>query len=162
MSDEKQPVVIKPEIIELAEKLKADILVNKDGTASVDGEFYQKHLPEGVTPEQIDFLRSMKKHDAKLMAAVGLAFGEKTIKVMEKNSDIQQVVLEVPTIDKDSFDFSFLRSRQVPDRTEGSEGTVTKYGSLSIKVNTYGAGDRGQVAKVRRHLSDKATSAFGG
>ena len=148
---------IKPEVLELSKKLKAGITIAKDGNASVEEGLFVKNLPEGITEEQ---LKQIQTHTGLFIAAAGHAFGGEAIDVMKKNAELQQVSVSIPTVGKDSIDLTFQRERAVPNA--GGEGTTTKYGSLSAKVNTYSAGSRGQFLKVKQDLSERAQSAFGG
>lgn len=154
MSTSEKPE-IKAEVLELAEKLRKDITVAKNGEGAVPEGFYEKLLPEGVSMDQ---LKSIQAHNTNLIAAAGLVFGEKSIEVLKSHKDLEQTSLTIPTVGKDNLGFNFTRTRQVP----GDGGTVTKYGSLSVKAETYGTGSRGQLLKVKQQLSEAATSAFGG
>ena len=148
---------IKQEVLDLAKLLKAGITIAKDGSASVEEGLYEKHLPEGVTMEQ---LKEVQKHNNNFIAAAAHAFGDESITIMKKNAEVSAVSLSIPTVGKDSLDLSFQRERSIPNAN--GEGTNVKYGSLQAKYNMYGTGSRGQLLKVKQELSERATAAFGG
>lgn len=162
---------IKPEILELAKKLEKAINVSKDGSTTVDENVYKEYLEEGVKAnlsktlaEKVtniaEILEAEQKYKSSFIAAAGHAFGGKSIDVMKKHNDISQTNMNISTIGKDSLDFVF--KREVPVPNPGGEGTKVSYGSLQVKANTYSAGNRGQLAKVKQDLSERAQSAFGG
>lgn len=148
---------IKPEVLELAAKLKAGISIAKDGNATVTEGLYEQTLPEGITIEQ---LKDIQKHNNVFIAAAGYAFGESAIDTMKKNAEVSAVSVSIPTVGKDTLDLTFQRERQIPNA--GGEGTSVKFGSLQAKYNMYGAGSRGQLLKVKQELSEKASAVFGG
>lgn len=148
---------IKQEVLDLAAKLKAGISVAKDGSVTVEPDLFKNNLPEGVDAA---VLEAAQKHTSTFIAAAAHVLGEQSIAIMKKNAEVQQTSVSIPTIGKDTIDLSFQRQRSVP--APDGNGTNVKYGSLSAKVNIYGAGSRGQLLKVKQELSDKATAAFGG
>lgn len=149
---------IKPEVLDLAAKLKAGITISKDGsTATVAEGLYEQNLPSNIS---MDVLKEAQKHNNVFIAAAGYAFGESAIDVMKKNAEISAVSISIPTVGKDTLDLTFKRESQFPNA--GGEGTTTKYGTLMTKYNMYGTGSRGQVLKVKQELSEKATAVFGG
>lgn len=149
---------IKQEVLDLAEKLAAEIQVAKDGAVAITEDLYKKYLPESIKPE---LLEEQQKFNSQFFAATAKVVGEKAIDAMKKNAELNEVNAAVPLIGKDAFEMSFKRSVARPD-PQGN-GTTTSYGSLSSKVVTYAAGaSRGQLLKVRKELSEAATAAFGG
>ena len=163
---------IKPEVLELSAKLKAGLAVAKDGACTPDEGLYEKTLEEGVKghlPAELKetlpegaiaaVLHGEQKHRTTFIAAAGHAFGGNSIDAMKKNAELSSTSVSIPTIGKDSIDLTF--KREVPVPNAGGEGTKTSYGSLQVKVNTYSAGNRGQLAKVKQDLSERAQSAFG-
>ncbi len=148
---------IKPEVLELATKLKAGITISKGGEATITEGLYEQTLPESISMET---LKEIQKHNSTFIAAAGHAFGESAIGVMKKNAEVSAVSVSIPTVGKDTLDLTFQRERQIPNA--GGEGTSVKYGSLQAKYNMYGAGSRGQLLKVKQELSEKAAAVFGG
>ena len=164
---------IKQEVLDLAAKLKSGLPVAKDGTTSSEEGLFEKTVEEGirahltkelndVLPEgaPLAILQAGQKHKTTFIAAAGHAFGSNSLDVMKKNAELNQTSVSIPTIGKDSIDLSFQRSVTSPNPAGGE--AVTKYGRLSVKVNEYGAGSRGQLLKVKQELSEKAAAVFGG
>jgi hypothetical protein len=85
---------------------------------------------------------------------------------MQANKELERSTLELPTIGKDGFDFTYDRSRQVqtPERNaDGSvtAGTKTAFGSLRVGYKTYGTKSRGELLKVKEQLANDAAKVFG-
>lgn len=146
---------IKDNVRALADSIGKGLTVAKDGTVTIAENVYVQSLPEGLTP---DLAKQLQEHNMAFAAGGLLALGEKAIPVMKKHGDIERVALSVPTVGKDSFEYSFAR------RTEtsigGGEPHVT-YGHGAVKFSMYGTGARGEVKKVKAELSEKALEAFG-
>lgn len=164
---------IKPEVLEMSKALKAGLPVGKDGSCVPEEGLYEKTVDEGVKkflsdeltaalPDGaiLEVLKGEQQHRTVFMAGGGHALGGNSIDVMKKNAEVGSVSVSIPTIGKDSIDMTF--KREVPVPNAGGEGTKTSFGSLQIKVNTYSAGNRGQLAKVKQDLSERAQAAFGG
>lgn len=154
---------VKPEVIDMYTALRADstIDVPKGATTAkveVAKGVYGRLLPEGITQEIVETVRN---HDTLFAAATGLLVGEVGTDQMIKHKQLERVTVEIPTVGKDSFSATFDRSRQVPDRNaEGGATTRTKYGSLGVEMNFYGAKSRGQLLKVKEHLGARAAEAL--
>lgn len=148
---------IKQEVLDLAEKIKSGISISKDGTVTIAEDLYIKQLPESIDPK---VLAEAQKHTSQFIAAAAYVMGDKALDIMKKNAEINEVSMEIPTVGKDALNFNFKRSREVPN--VAGDGKITKYGSMTVKMDSYGTGSRGQLLKVKQELSDKATKAFGG
>lgn len=152
---------IKPEIVALADKVKA--LMNMDkksGIATVADDTYTKLMPEGLTKEIVE---QVQTYNSQLVAAGALALGEAAIPVMKKNDAVDRATLTIPMVGKDYIGLSFDRSRQVPSRDADNNpnGTRTKFGSTSAEIVQYGTKSRGQLLNVKNLLGEKAAEAFG-
>jgi hypothetical protein len=121
---------------------------------------YASLLPEGLTMEMAERFQA---HNTDVLAATAHAVGEIAIPAMENNSELNKVTFELPTVGKDTFNFTFDRSRQVRDGAPGDKeaGMKTKWGLSQVSVDTYAAGNRGSLALVKSLLSDQATAALG-
>lgn len=154
---------VKPEVINMYAALRADskLDVAKGATTAeieVGKGAYGRLLPEGITQEIVETVRN---HDTLFAAATGLLAGEVGVDAMEKHKALERVTVTIPTVGKDSFGATFDRSRQVPDRNaEGGATTRTKFGSLGVEMNFYGAKSRGQLLKVKEHLGARAAEAL--
>lgn len=151
---------IKPEILELSEKLKAEITLDKKtGVATVSPDTYMKLAPAELTK---DVLESVQQFNANMIAASAHAIGTLAVPAMKKDASLDKVTLTIPTVGKDYIGVAFDRSRQVPDRgADGVNGTKTKFGSTSTEFVIYGTKSRGQLLNVKNELSEMAMKAFG-
>lgn len=145
---------IKKEVIDLSEKIGAELKISKDGSVERPDDLYEKLLPEGITMEQ---LKGIQAHNTDFIAAATHAFGQAATPVMKKNAELNSISLDIPTVGKDSLSLQFDRSKQVPN---GDGGMQTKYGSVSVKYDMYGAGSRGQLKAVKQYLAEEAAKAF--
>lgn len=153
---------IKPVVLDLADKIKkAATFDPKTGTATVEKDLYETLLPETVTKAQAIALQD---HNTALFAAGQLALGELAEPAMKKHKDLSTASLVVPMLGKDTMDFQYDREKEIrnPGAKEGQPATSTKYGVSSGSITTYGTKSRGQLDKVKKHLSASALSAFGG
>ena len=141
----------------LAELVKSDAKIDKaTGTVTVGADLFARSLPEGMTVEQV---AAVHEHEAQFAAAGALALGELSIPAMKKNKELEQTKLSIPATGKDSFEFTFNRSRMVPD---GNGGQKEKFGTSNIEFNMYGMGSsRGEIKKVKPLLAEQAFDAFG-
>lgn len=147
---------IKYQVRELADTIAKEIKIDKaTGVATVGEDLYTRTLPEGI---DADVITKIQEHNTAFAAAGLLALGEAAIPVMKKNKELAGAELSVPTVGKDSFSFTFDRSRQVPD---GNGGTKESFGTSGVKFNMYGAGSRGEGKKVKAELSEQALASFG-
>jgi hypothetical protein len=146
----------------LADRLKAEITVDaKTGTTPTPKTFFKDNLPEGLTMDHVSLYEGYRDT---LIKAGGLALGELATPVMAENPELERATLTIPTSDngKNYIGYAFDRERQVPNRNEdGTTGTKTKYGSLTVDVVTYGTKNRGELANVKSELSEMAMAAFG-
>jgi hypothetical protein len=150
---------VKQDIINIAAAIKKDMTLDaKTGVITVNKDLYERLLPEGLTKDTIELVQ---QHNTEFAAAAGLAIGEVAIPAMKKHKELERVSVSIPTVQKDAFNLNFDRSRQVPDRNAEGGGTKTKFGSLGVEFQMYGAKSRGQLGKVKEHLSSLALDALG-
>jgi hypothetical protein len=145
---------IKKEVLDLSEKIGKGLSLDGNVVTASDG-LYESLLPEGVS---MDLLERVQAHDTEVLAATALAVGQLGNKAMKKDETLNKISLVMPTVGKDTFGFAYDRSRQVRDAAPGTEGAgmKTKYGIMSISVDKYGAGNRGEVGAVKTFLSAEA------
>lgn len=161
MSDKTKAVPdVKPEVLELAGKVKEGLTIdNKTGIITAIPDLYTRLLPETVTKETIEALQA---HNTRMVSATTLAVGEIAMPVLKKNKELEEASLKLSMVGKDAMNVTLARSRQVPSRNEdGTTGTQTKYGSVSVSIDEYSTGPRGDFKKVKQFLSEQAMTAFG-
>lgn len=161
-TDTKTAPVIKQPILDLAVELKKVIEVTKAGVGTIGEEAYIKNLPEDITVEQI---KTINKYNTEFTAAAGLAFGEVAVGVLKKNKDLDRANLTIPTVDRDTINMTFDRSKTYNDRSDGAAAgaTVEKFGVLRVGFDQYAArGSVGELGKVRKSLAEQARKSFGG
>lgn len=143
---------IKAEVLALSEKLAAGITADATGVFTADALAYANNLPEGITKETLE---ALSEYNKQFIPAAAHAVGLKGIEVMSANKDLQDVSCFFPSVNKDGFDFKMNRE------TPGINGADPSYGSMRAKVVIHAAGNRGQYAKVKTLMSEKAAAAFG-
>jgi hypothetical protein len=168
-------VTLKPTTQELADRMKKEIKVEKNGQGKISENWYVDNLGAEAVPEAIKakypgieadivpIVKGVMDFNTRVAAAGGFAFGQHAEKVMHSHKDVTRCELEIPTIGKDGFEFTYDRERQVPSRNaDGTTGTKTAYGMLRVGYRTYGAESVGELKKAKALLSQSATSVFGG
>jgi hypothetical protein len=135
--------------------LDGEVFVPAEGT-------YEKAITALVPDAPMELHERIQAANMTIMAAGMHAVGVKGIEAMEKDPSLNKVTCELPTIGKDTFNFSFERSRQVRASAPGEKDTTmkTKFGIATLGVDIYGAGSRGEVQAVKTFLSDKAADAL--
>lgn len=150
-------VELKKDTVELADKIKEGIKIDpKTGVGTITPDIYEKLLPEGISIKQIEAINAHNTHFA---ASATLAFGEASIPVLKKNKELPKTNLEIPLVGKDHIGLVFNRSQQV--RAPGSSEETTVYGTVRPQFNFYGTKSRGEMAKVKSILNEKAGKALG-
>ena len=148
---------VKLHILELSERLQSEITLDKKtGVGTVAEGTYERLLPGGI---DMDTVKKINEHNQAMVAAGTHALGVVSIPVMKKDNDLGRTTLVIPTVGKDYMGFAFDRSREV--RAPGSDTPVTKFGSTTQEIVTYGTKNRGDLAKVKSELAEMALDAFG-
>lgn len=144
----------------LAKILSPGVKVGKDGICEVDADLYEKTL-DGTTLTLDNEIKA-QKHKTTVAAALAYVVGEKSIKAMEKDNDLNTVDAEM-MVGKDKLGVIIERSRNEPDMHDTNDGKVkTVYGGVNVKYTVMGAStSRGQVKVVKDILRQRATEAFG-
>ena len=155
MSDVKVP----SEVLEIANAAKAKMKAD-GGMVELDKEFYAETLPEGLT---MDTVKQLQKHNANVVAGVGMAFGEVSIEAMKKDKQLKETQFST-NIGKDTvggvFRREYEKSMGIPKDGEERK-TETAYGQLNMSYKVHGAaGSRGALKKVRDGLNAMARDAL--
>jgi hypothetical protein len=167
-------IKFKPTTTELSAEIKKEMKLDpKTGVGSVTEGWYVNTLgsavPDdikakypGIENDVVPIIKGVQDHNTIVAAAAGLAFGQMSQDAMQANKELERATLELPTIGKDGFDFTYDKTRQVPDRTaDGTVGTKTVHGSLRVGYRTYGTKSRGELMKVKEQLAIDAAKVFG-
>lgn len=145
---------IHKEVLDLSETIGKGLTLDGNVVSASEG-LYESLLPEDIP---MDLLERAQAHDTKVLAATALAVGRMGNQAMQKDESLNKVSLVMNTVGKDTMSFAYDRSRQVRDGAPGDKdaGMKTKYGIMTIGVDKYGAGNRGDVGAVKSFLSAEA------
>jgi hypothetical protein len=146
---------IKKEVLDKSARIQEGLVMDKDGVLKASDGLYASLLSGRVTVEQIEFLQ---EDNTEILAAAAHAVGVVGTKAMQKDENLQKVTLELPTVGKDNFNFTFSRSTMVRDGAVGDKdaGMKPKYGTMRVGVDTYASGSHGQMSAVKTFLSEDA------
>jgi hypothetical protein len=157
---EKEKVVKTPEItaevLDLSGKLQKEIKIDREGVGLIDSEAYVNSLPEGITRETIEIIQ---KHNTTFIAAGLHAFGTKAIDMAKKHDGMTSASLSIATVGKDTIDYNWKRTREVP--SPGTSETKTTYGTTTIGVTTHATSNTGELARIKKTLTAQAFAALG-
>lgn len=150
---------IKETTTDNAAKLKPMIEIGEGGVVEVDSEkFVEAILPEDLSNETI---LKVQNFTSDIIAGTDLAFGEASIEAMKKNKKLEQTSMSFK-VGQDLHEVNFKRVKQVPINKPGEERkTAPKYGIVGHSVTTFGAGNKGELKKVKAKLSEQATKVLG-
>lgn len=143
-------------IVKLAAEIKKDLTVGDGGVVTVPKDFYAKHLPEGLSLEQV---KQVQDHDSTIFAAAGLALSELGLKHLKTHKAVEALSLDYTAI-KNKHGLVYRREKQVPDGL-GKGGMRTKFGDLSGSIKVHAAGNVGAFKKVREHAAEEAKKVWG-
>jgi len=143
------------DVEDLCKEIKAASKLN-GGTIELPKETFENTLESaGLDMKQWN---AMNKHRDNVISAMSLAVGEQGLNAMKKDKKLSQVTASMPC-GKDKIGVTVHREKQVMD---GKGGTMTKYGMTQAKYEANGAsGKKGELKKVRAHLSEEALKMFG-
>lgn len=151
----KTDVKFKELTVVTAATLKGGMKVGAEGVIELSADLYETTLPEGKTMAE---LKEYHDHRDMIVAAASLAAGELSVDYFKANKDAQQVSVSLP-IYKDNLNVVVQRSKDLPASTYLPEGK-TVYGSLRANYTANGAVNRGELKKVKTHLSALAEAAL--
>ena len=146
---------VSAEILELAKSLKKEYKIGEGGIVEVGKDFYESHLPEGLTLKDVE---RVQKHNSNLVAASGLALGEVGIPHFKKDKKADQISIEFAA-GKDKIGAVFQRQRTMTNPQGGEP--ITKYGVLTSTYKARAASNVGALKRVRQHLNDQAAKVYG-
>lgn len=159
----KNESTIKPEIKELADKIKAEgalTIDKKTGEATVSADTYVKLLPAELTEE---IVKKVQTYNTQMLTAAAHVLGHTSLPVMKKNTELDRTFLKMPMTGKDTINVTFDRSRTYAGGvTDGkANDPITKYGVVNASIDFYGSKANGDMLKVKNDLADAAMAAFG-
>ncbi|MBE0438359.1 MAG: hypothetical protein IBX57_01135 [Gammaproteobacteria bacterium] len=137
---------------EIADMLKKGMKVEDGGVVTLDPKAYEETLD--MAGIKLADIKKVQDHRDLIVAGQGLALGELGTEYMKKHKKVDTMSVE-GKLHKDVIGSTFQREKHYPM----GEG-LTKYGVLSSKVQANGAGNKGQLKKVRAHLNTLAEQAF--
>lgn len=144
-------------VIAIASTLAEGVTIDKKtGETKPEEGLFAKTLPEGLTLEQYELAQ---QHNVDMVAAGGKVLGDIALPVMKAHKDVTTVNLSIPSVGKDSFDFSIDREKQYRDVKSGE--TITKYGVLNAEHNVQATKNKGQYGLVKRLISEQAKELLG-
>lgn len=152
---------LKDDTLTMAKTIAKELVIDKaTGVVTITADTYAKLLPESV-PEAT--IKAMQEHNTTFIAAATYALAEVAAPVMKKNGELTKAELSVPLIGKDVLELGYTRSEEVSDGKkddQGNYGRKTNFGTTSARFKTYAAGNRGELAKVKEHVSAAAAALF--
>lgn len=163
MSNEKKdlPVLHEDTIAMKTVCAKALPIDKKTGPGDAGPEVYEQlAAAAGWTKET---LTGVQAFNTTFFAASTLAAGEEANKVMAKNKDLNEVVVNFPMTGKDSWQVKYTRSKEVSAgiAKEGEvAGKKTVFGSVLGTYNVHGVGKVGEMSKVKQILSAAGAELF--
>jgi len=156
---EVKEVKLSPKCAELADRFAQRLTMDKK-TGQTGGleTAYVDCLPAGITKEIVEEVREYTMNAGN----AGLYVLEAAIPVMKANKDITDVKLVIPMTGNDTITAQLTRERHVPGKDDkGNDTSNISYGSTQVKIDTYGLGKRGDMAKIKKLLAEQAQAAFG-
>ncbi len=104
-------------------------------------------------------VKSYQKYVTDMAAAAPLALGELSLPVMKKSKDVTQTEVEIPLIGKDTMSVSFTGTKEVRNPSADGE-MMTKFGTVNVSIDSYAAGNRGELKKVKSILAEQAAAVL--
>jgi hypothetical protein len=127
----------------MSDALMADISIDAtSGVATPAEDIYNKHLPEGITPE---IVKNISEHNTNFVAASRYAFGVTAVAAMKANPELQKATIDIPMGYKDNLHIAMVARTELPN-DKGIE-----YGNTHA-VLTVRAGSNGSQLKIVNSL----------
>lgn len=159
---EKKLADIKPEVVELSNRLSKHIAVAKDGTTTVGENLFESHLPESLTPEVVAEVRN---YTSNFIAAGQHSFGMAAVGALNDNKKLNEVSTTIGLGGKDTLELSVARSKTYVDRmgeNKDNPREIVKYGVCVATVTQAGhSNSTGQLGLVRKHIGQHAAELLG-
>lgn len=148
---------LKNEVIELANKLQADMSIDNDTGAGVENtDLYNKNLPETLTPEVV---KEVSDYNTTFIAAGAYAFGQLSVSAMSDNKKLTETNIEIKMGDKDSVSYNVLRSKEFNNSLGGGE-KVLKHGVVTASYDVRSGKNGGQLKQARSIIGEMAAAAL--
>lgn len=156
---EKKATVIKPEIRELAAKIREALSADTEvGVVSGDiATVYDDNLPENITVEQD---RQLGQYRQQFVAASTSAIGDLAVETLTANAQLAEVTAELSFSHKNRINVAVerVREQRIPASKTGE--TTTVYGATSVSVHTFEGSSNAQLKAVRKEIQDAAAAAL--
>lgn len=151
------PAEIKPHIASLADAIATHVSIDgKTGEFKVDPEVFAKTLPEDLTAKQ--YGRAFE-HVTDFFAAGTKVISDLSIPVMKKHKDLEHTAFSVPTVGKDTFNFTFDREQTFTN--PANKEKITKYGIANAEHVVHGTKNKGQYGLIKSMVAEQAKAAYG-
>lgn len=161
-TQEKKLAAIKPEILDLSDRLSKQLEVAKDGTTKVGENLFESNLPEGLTAETV---ASVRQYTNDFIAAGQHSFGMAAVKVMADNKKLEKASATIGLGGKDQLDLTVNRHQTFLNRMGENKDNpveVHKYGVCVATVTHAGQDNKtGQLGLVRKHIGAHAQELLG-
>lgn len=152
---------IKPQITELAGKLKSGLTLGDGGVITADKDLYEKTLPDDL---DMTTVKKVYGHTEDVVAALTQATGEIGEEAMKKDKKLESVSSELKIGRHAEINVGYLRHQDQKIRDlqnpQNPPKEVRKFGVTTARVKTFGQKNRGELKKVRTHLAERAESLF--
>lgn len=154
---------VKQAIKDLAAQLKPMFTLAENGVVIPDDDLYSKALPEGLTVEMV---KALQQHNTSLVAATSYVVGEMAVDAFKADKSLDRVTTVVPA-GTDKISVGVLRSREYPaggipkeGETRDPNAKIVKFGVIEASYEVASNGNKGELKKVRSHISALAAAAL--
>lgn len=147
---------VSQEVRDLATKLQPAVqaALAADADATVGAELFNDSLPEDVS---VDVVKRVQKLELDFSDALTLATAEASLEVMKKDK-AREIHTIKAGVGSSEAKVEFRRSRKV--RSPGTGEEMTVFGTLSTSLVSGIGSKRGNYAKIKTAMGDKAKSVF--
>lgn len=144
-------IKIKPEVRALADKMKANLVLDENGGIGGVDDLYEEFLTENNTT--LEERKKIQKQDGTFLSSLDLAVGEFSIERMTDDKKLDQTFATVQM----GINKADVTTRRVAEVSNGKGGRMNKYGMTSIKYR-----HRIALTNEKAHLSQLAEAALKG
>lgn len=136
----------------MSDALMADISIDAtSGVATPAEDIYNKHLPEGLTP---DLVKNLSEHNTNFVAASTHAFGVTAVAAMKANPELQKATIDIPFGYKDNLHITTVARTELPNDKGTDYGDT--HAILTVKAGSNGA----QLKTAISMIADMASTAL--
>ena len=100
---------ISEDVRSMAKLISENIEIDKTGAGSEKEPIYEKTLPSDLT---IETVKKVSDHNTNFVAAGALAFGEQSLKAMEKHDKVEETNLKLSMVGRDHVEYNMQRHRE--------------------------------------------------